>query len=402
MFRGITFESILPSLVVLTAALAGIWFAFWALSRAIDAVATRLTDERRAGIVQQMAAQLTRLLRGATGAATLLVAVLIMLHGVGISEVPRFTWAKLAAWVNDPALPILFITGSAFVLLRSLYLVADRLPGLVRRDGSPAQAIERRKRAQAAGRLLRWGGTAAIVTVGGLMLLQQIGVDLTPILTGGAIASVAVGFGAQNLVRDVISGLFLIGENQVRVGDVANINGKGGLVEAIRLRTIVLRGLDGTVHVFPNGAINELSNLTKDFSYYVIDVGVAYRDNVDCVMSVLRGVGDELAADPAFARSVLEPLEILGVDAFADSAVVIKIRIKTLPIEQWNVGRELRRRIKNRFDEVGIEIPFPHLSLYAGRESGRFDVAVAALASDLDRRGRDGRSSSPAPVPAAG
>ena len=204
---------------------------------------------------------------------------------------------------------MLFIVGSAFVLLRAVYLVADRLPDFV--DAATARwpsTIERRKRAAAAGRLLRWGGTAVVVTVAALMTLRQLGVDLTPILAGGAVVSVALGFGAQNLVRDIIAGLFLIVENQVRVGDVANINGKGGLVEAIRLRVIVLRSLDGTVHIIPNGAITELSNLTKDFSYYVIDVGVAYRENVDHVMDVLpRSAGNSGGAglrveDPGAAR----------------------------------------------------------------------------------------------------
>jgi small conductance mechanosensitive channel len=198
-----------------------------------------------------------------------------------------------------------------------------------------------------------------------------------PILTGVGIGGLAIGFGAQNLVRDLITGFFIILENQVRVGDVAIINGTGGFVEEIRLRTIVLRGLDGTVHVIPNGAITELSNMTKDFSYYVIDLGVAYKENVDRVMDVLKEIGEELQNDPAFADKILGPLEILGVDDFADSAVIIKVRIKTNPIQQWTVGRELRRRIKNTFDAQGIEIPFPHLSLYMGEASKPFAVEVA-------------------------
>jgi small conductance mechanosensitive channel len=140
------------------------------------------------------------------------------------------------------------------------------------------------------------------------------------------------------------------------------------------------------VHVFPNGSIERLSNLTKDYSYYVIDVGVAYKEDTDRVAAVLREVAAELAADPAYAVSVLEPLEVLGVDAFDDSAVVIKIRIKTVPLKQWEVGRELRRRIKKAFDAEGIEIPFPHLSVYAGEASRPFAVQqVSADASAADR-----------------
>jgi small conductance mechanosensitive channel len=204
------------------------------------------------------------------------------------------------------------------------------------------------------------------------MILRELRIDIMPILTGAGILGLAVGFGAQTLVKDLIGGFFLTFENQVRVGDVATINGTGGLVEAINLRTIVLRDLQGTVHVFPNGSFEQLSNLTKEFSYYVVDVGVAYKEETDAVAAVLQEVGAELLADPAYAVSILAPLEILGVDDFADSQVTIKIRIKTLPLKQWEVGREMRRRIKKAFDARGIEIPFPHRSLYFGEASRPF------------------------------
>jgi small conductance mechanosensitive channel len=163
--------------------------------------------------------------------------------------------------------------------------------------------------------------------------------------------------------------LFLLVENQIRVNDVVVINGTGGLVEEINLRTTVLRSLDGTVHIFPNGAITSLSNMTREYSYYVFDVGVAYKEDTDRVVEVLREVGRELREDPEYAPLILEPLEVLGLDKFADSAVIIKARIKTLPVQQWKVGREMNRRIKKRFDELGIEIPFPHMSLYFGEAS---------------------------------
>ena len=183
-----------------------------------------------------------------------------------------------------------------------------------------------------------------------------------------------MGFGAQTLVKDLISGFFMILENQVRVGDVAKINGTGGLVEAIKLRTIVLRDLEGIVHVFPNGSITTLANLSKDFSYSVLDVGIAYKEDTDRVVAVLREVAAELAADPRYERSVLEPLDVLGVDAFEDSQVTIKVRVKTLPLKQWEIGREMRRRIKKAFDEKGIEIPFPHVSVYFGEASQPFGL----------------------------
>jgi small conductance mechanosensitive channel len=208
------------------------------------------------------------------------------------------------------------------------------------------------------------------------MLLGELGVNTTPLLTSLGVVGVALGFGAQQLVGDLLAGFFHIFENQIRVGDVAVINGTGGAVQEIHLRTTVLRGLDGTVHVFRNGSISTLSNMTKRFSYYVVDLGVAYKEDTDRVCQVVREVVDEMQQDEKHRASILEPVEILGVDDFADSAVVIKLRIKTLPVKQWEVGREFRRRIKYRFDQEGIEIPFPHLSVYMGEASKPFRMNV--------------------------
>jgi small conductance mechanosensitive channel len=166
----------------------------------------------------------------------------------------------------------------------------------------------------------------------------------------------------------------------LRVGDVAVIDGTGGIVEAINLRTTAIRDLEGTVHVFPNGSFERFSNRTKDHSYYVIDVGVAYKEDTDHVSSILKAVGDELEQDPTFGPSILAPLEVLGVDDFGDSQVTIKARIMTVPLKQWEVGRELRRRIKQAFDRAGVEIPFPHLSVYFGEASRPFKVEDIATA----------------------
>ena len=217
--------------------------------------------------------------------------------------------------------------------------------------------LERKKRIQTLGQLLRVVATLLVVGVATLMALSLFNVDIRPILTGAGIAGLAVGFGAQNLVRDVIAGFFLILEDQVRLGDVVSINGKSGLVEAIRLRTIALRGQDGTVHVIPNGVINELSNMTKDYSYAVLDIGIPYEENVDEVEDILRSVANELRSDPVHGPNILEPLEVLGVEAFGESSVLLRVRIKTVPIQQWNMGRELRRRIKIAFEKRGVQFP---------------------------------------------
>jgi small conductance mechanosensitive channel len=272
---------------------------------------------------------------------------------------------------------IILIAIGAFLVLRLLYVLIARIENVILKEGGEfTSSLETEKRLKTIGNLLRKVAFVAIFIVALMMVLKEIGMDIAPIIAGAGIIGLAIGFGAQNLVRDIISGFFIIMENQVRVGDVSVINGIGGLVEEINLRTIVLRDLEGTVHVFPNGTINTLSNKSKGWSRYVVDVGVAYKENVDQVMQVLKEVGEELFKDEQFGPLILEPLQVLGVDNFGSSEVIIKCMIKTQPLKQWDVGRELRRRIKNTFDKKGIEIPFPHVSIYFGEASKPFEVNV--------------------------
>jgi small conductance mechanosensitive channel len=208
-------------------------------------------------------------------------------------------------------------------------------------------------------KIILWGTLAMIV-------LQKFGVDIAPILAGAGIVGLAIGFGAQELVRDFISGFFIILENQIRTGDVAIINGTGGLVEKIEFRTVTLRDFSGIVHIFQNGKINSISNMTKDWSAMVFDIGVAYKENPETVMGIMKKVGDDLFQDPEFKDKIMEPIEIFGLDQFADSALIIKARIITKPIQQWTIGREYRKRLKFAFDQNKIEIPFPHTTVYWG------------------------------------
>ncbi len=201
-----------------------------------------------------------------------------------------------------------------------------------------------------------------------MILLKKFGVDIGPILASAGIIGLAVGFGAQELVRDIISGFFLLLEDEVRVGDVAIINGQGGLVERVELRTIRLRDLSGVVHLFQNGKINTLSNMTKEWSAMVFDIGVAYKEDTDKVMEIMKKVSEDLQKDPEFADVILEAIEVFGLDQFGDSAIVIKARIKTKPGKQWVTGREYRKRLKEAFDQQNIEIPFPHTTLYWGEK----------------------------------
>jgi small-conductance mechanosensitive channel len=252
------------------------------------------------------------------------------------------------------------------------------LEDLMVRAGEPSETAPgaTRKRVSTLTGLLRTITVSVVWATAAVIVLGQLGLDVTPILAGAGILGLAVGFGAQHLVRDVLAGFFLVLENHVRVGDVAVINGTGGLVESITYRVTVLRDLAGVVHVFPNGTINTLSNMTLRWSAYVMDIGVAYKEDTDHVVEVMKRVAEELRADPELGPRILGPLEVFGVDDFADSAVVVKARIRTLPIEQWTVGREYRRRLKKAFDAEGIEIPFPHLSLYTGTETKPLPVHV--------------------------
>jgi small-conductance mechanosensitive channel len=220
----------------------------------------------------------------------------------------------------------------------------------------------------------------AAAFIGGIVVLDQLGVNTRPILAGAGIVGLAVGFGAQTLVKDVINGLFILLQDLISVGDVAVFGDKGGLVEGVGLRTVTLRDLSGNVHVIPNSSIETVTNMTKGYSRYVFDVGVAYREDVDEVMEVLREIGEEMQNDPEYKKDIREPLEIMGVERFDDSAVIIRARITTKPIRQWAVGREFNRRMKKAFDQRGIEIPFPHRTIYMGEpKEGR----APALQVDL-------------------
>ncbi|MFO7978798.1 MAG: mechanosensitive ion channel family protein [Bacteroidales bacterium] len=216
-----------------------------------------------------------------------------------------------------------------------------------------------------------------------MLILQKIGVNIGPLLASVGILGLAIGFGAQELVRDFISGFFIILENQVRTGDVAIIDGQGGLVESIDLRTITLRDFAGTVHIFQNGKISTMANMTKDWSSMVFDIGVAYKENTQLVMDVIKEVGDQLQADPELGTDIIEPIEVFGLDKFGDSAIVIKARIKTKPGKQWSVGREYRKRLKVAFDSRNIEIPFPHTTVYWGEEINPLKLDVSKTPEKL-------------------
>ncbi len=323
--------------------------------------------------------EISRGIRLAVFALMAILMTFFTLRVIGHPAVAAWNLQRFLEWIMDRGVRVVFLLAAAFLCIKMVRISVSKIDLLIRAtDGSPAAEIERRKRAQTVSAILRNFSTVVISVVFGLMLLEELNINTTPILTSLGVIGVALGFGAQQLVGDLIAGFFHIFENQIRVGDVAIINGTSGQVQEIRLRTTILRGLDGTVHIFRNGAINSLSNMTKDFSYFLLDLGVAYKEDTDRVCEVVKQVAAALQAEAAFATSILEPVEILGVDDFGNSAVVIKLRIKTIPIKQWEVGREFRRRLKYRLDQERIEMPNQYQTICFGEGSKPFQVDVRA------------------------
>ena len=223
---------------------------------------------------------------------------------------------------------------------------------------------EARKRAETLGRVFRYIAAVVISLVAGMLVLSELGVSVAPILGAAGVVGLAVGFGAQSLVKDFFTGFFLLLENQIRQGDVVKLGEHAGLVEEVTLRYVQLRDYDGNVHFVPNGTISSVVNMSRGFAQAVVDIGVGYGEDLDRVMDVMREVGREMRADPAHAERILDDLELAGVERWADSAVVIRGRFRVAPLQQWTVRRDYLRRLKRAFDEYGIEIPFPQLKIH--------------------------------------
>jgi small conductance mechanosensitive channel len=262
-------------------------------------------------------------------------------------------------------LRIFLIVGVAYFLNRLTKKLITRL-----RDhliGHADSNIEEIKRMNTLSMVLRYIVTTVIMAITVVEILHELGISIAPVLAAAGVVGLAVGFGAQSLVKDYFNGFFLLLENQIRKDDVVEIADKAGLVEEITLRYIKMRDYEGNVHYVPNGQITTVTNKSRDFAFAVMDVGVAYKENIAKVMQVMQVVGADLYTDPVFSPKILDQLEMAGVDSLGDSAVVIRCRFKVIPLEQWTIKREYLRRIKNAFDQQNIEIPFPHLTVYQGQ-----------------------------------
>lgn len=268
------------------------------------------------------------------------------------------------SWFKVSGIRIIGIMVLSFIVIRAVSIITKR--SKARMDMRHQDDYELNKRTDTLARLIRKTIKAVVLTMATLMILQTLGINIGPLLAGAGIIGLAVGFGAQSLVKDVIGGFFILLENHMNVGDVVQVAGKVGLVESINLRVTRLRDYYGEVHVIPNGEIAVLTNMTKGFSRAALDIGVAYKEDVDRVMLIMKDVADEMMNDPEWSDRILSEIDLAGLDSFGDSSVNIKARIDTKPLQQWNVAREYRRRLKNVFDEKGVEIPFPHVTLYMG------------------------------------
>jgi len=281
--------------------------------------------------------------------------------------------ALLDRWGLPPVASLLPIARSALhvtliaVLAWAVHSLGQRIVRAFRTYMSGrTPSADNAKRIDTLARVFRYSASVVITLVAGMLILAELGISIAPILGAAGVVGIAVGFGAQSLIKDYFNGFFLLIENQVRVGDVVDVGGKGGLVEELTLRYIRLRDYDGNVHYVPNGLVSTVTNRSRDFAFAVMDVRVAYRESVDEALEAMREVGAEMQASESFGPRLLDELEIAGVEAWGDSSVVLRCRLKVRPLEQWNVRREFLRRLKKAFESHGIEIPYQHLTLFPG------------------------------------
>jgi small conductance mechanosensitive channel len=288
------------------------------------------------------------------------LALLTVLEILGIELAPVTSWLREHGW----RIALIVGLSMATVLAVSRFIPKLIVATVARRAGEPEEEVK--KRADTLSRVLVSVGQVVVLFIAIFMVLSELEIDITPILAGVGVAGIAIGFGAQSLIKDLIAGLFIILENQYRVGDVVRISDVAGLVEDVNLRRTILRDLDGIVHIVPNGEIRVASNFTKEWSRVNLNVSVGYGEDLDHVISVINRVGKELAEDPEWAPLILKAPQALRVDDLGSSGIDIKILGDTKPIRQWDVMGELRKRLKKAFDEEGIEIPWPHTKVYFG------------------------------------
>ena len=368
----------LVSAVILLIAMASIA----GLGRLLDRL-FRIEDalrEKNPGLEQRANRYLAAVRRTVFG-AVLIVALLAILDvwGFGVAELLQTPAGR--ALVRTVLVVLLVVVG-AFILWELIETASARYLSRLDQTGEGTRAVRMRTLLPMVEKAL----LVAIVVVAAMIVLSEIGLDIGPLLAGAGVLGLAVGFGAQTLVKDVITGVFIIVEDSMAIGDFVTVAGRSGVVEDLSVRSVTLRDYSGSKHTIPFSSIGDVENLTKDYSYAVLDYGVGYGENVDAVIAVIREVADGLRADPDFRDRILEELEVAGLQELGDSAVVIRSRFKCRPGFQWGVRREMNRRIKAAFDANGIEIPFPHTTVYFGEEKdGGLPPLPARMVEDAVR-----------------
>ena len=319
--------------------------------------------------------------------------VLAVLQAWGLNI---FSWfaSDVGRFVIGRAIMIVLIVGVAVLVWEIIGAMIERYLAATDSDGN---TVTRSQRARTLLPLLRNVFTVVLSVVVTMTVLSELGLNIAPLLAGAGVVGLAVGFGAQTLVKDVITGIFILLEDSISAGDVIEVAGHSGVVESVTIRTIRLRDVSGTVHTVPFSDVSSIKNLTRDYSYAFMEIGVGYREDIDAVFAVIEELGAELRADPDFADRILDDIQVQGLDRFADSAVIVRARIKTKPLQQWGVRRAFNLRMKRRFDELGIEIPFPHQTIYFGED--RDGNAPAAPIRMLGEPSGTKPSASPATSP---
>ena len=320
-----------------------------------------LVKERFPGL-EEKTNRYIRIVRKTFGWIVVIVALGIIAQTWGI-PVATFIASKAGTLIITRTIAIMITIGMVIAIIGTTQLMSDYV--LKEKKGKKKKEASQKMKTLVP--IIKMAINIAAGFVGGIVILDRIGVNTTPILAGAGIIGLAIGFGSQTLVKDIINGLFILFEDSIRVGDYVDVGKDDGTVEAVGLRTVRLRDLSGNVHVVPNSSIAAVMNYSKEFSRTVIDIGVAYREDVDEVMDIIREVGEEMRNDPKYRENILEPIEVFGLHKFDDSAIVIRARLTTKPLKQWGLKREFNRRIKKIFDQRGIEIPFPHTTVYMGQ-----------------------------------
>ena len=345
---GSVVEAVAPTIVIA-------WLAARVARGAVKRALTALVQDSVVIKTPMVSAPL-RLIAFATFVLTFGVLIVPALEIAGLHPRTGVHLRTLTAWAFDSGLRVLLVAAVAYALIRIVSVSVQRCESDIS-YGTGLDALERARRARTLGGVLTSITSITVVAIATLMVLREFRVDISPALTGAGIVGVALGFGAQTLVKDLIGGFFLILENQVRVGDVVRINGEvSGLVEAINLRTLVLRDEAGAVHIIPNGSIGRLANMTMQFSYYVVSLPLAYGEDTDRATTLLQQIADGMVAEDRFKPFLLAPLEVWGVDALEENAVRLKVRLKTAPLKQWEIGREFLRRVYKALQEHRIEL----------------------------------------------